>query len=110
MRHKMQNPFNKKIADLMGKMDQKVLEAKLNKALEMLKNEPPEELAKKIAKVDKDEILSKMNEFDDNKLKEMNIDKDELKKKISDADLQKLSQLMGNQGDEIMRKVKDIIK
>lgn len=106
----MQNPFNKKISELMGKMDQKVLEAKLNKAIEMLKNEPPEELAKKISKIDKDEVLSKMNEIDDNKLKEMNINKDELKKKISDADLQKLSQLMGSQGEEIMKKVKDMIK
>lgn len=106
----MQNPFNKKIADMLGKMDQKVLEAKLNKALEMLKNEPPEELAKKLAKVDKNELLSKMNELDENKIKDMNIDTNELKQKISEEDLTKLSQLIGDNGDELVKKLKDIMK
>jgi len=106
----MQNSFNKKIADMLGKMDQKVLEAKLNKALEMLKNEPPEELAKKLSKVDKNELLNKMNEFDDSKIKEMNIDTNELKQKISEEDLKKLSQLIGDNGDDIIKKIKDFMK
>lgn len=106
----MQNPFNKKIADMLGKMDQKVLEAKLNKALEMLKNEPPEELAKKIAKVDKNELLSKIDELDEGKMKEMNIDTNELKQKISDQDLKKLSDLIGDNGDEVVKKLKDLMK
>lgn len=106
----MQNPFNKKIADMLGKMDQKVLEAKLNKALEMLKNEPPEELAKKISKVDKNELLSKMDELDQNTMKEMNIDTNELKQKISEEDLKKLSQLIGDNGDEVIKKLKDLMK
>jgi len=106
----MQNPFNKKIADMLGKMDQKVLEVKLNKALEMLKNEPPEELAKKIAKVDKNELLSKMDEIDQSTIKEMNIDTNELKQKLSEEDFNKLSKLIGENGDEIIKKFKDLMK
>jgi len=106
----MQNPFNKKIADMLGKMDQKVLEAKLNKALEMLKNEPPEELAKKLSKVDKNELLSKMDELDEKKIKEMNINTSEIKQKISEDDLKKLSKLIGENGDEVVKKLKDIMK
>lgn len=106
----MNSPFNKKLAEMLGKMDEKVLETKLNKALEMLKNGNPDDLAKKLNKIDKNELMSKINEFDDSRLKALNLDKDEIKQKVSDADLSKLSQLIGDQGDEIIKKIKDIIK
>lgn len=106
----MANPFNKKLSDIIGKMDEKVLEAKLNKALEILKNGDTEELAKKIGKIDKNELMNKMNEFDESKLKDLNINKDEIKQKVSEADFDKLSKLIGDNGDEIIKKIKDIIK
>jgi hypothetical protein len=59
--------------------------------------------------VDKNELLSKINEFDENKLQGMNIDKEEIRKKVNDADLKKLSNLIGDQGDEIIKKLKDIL-
>ena len=106
----MANPFNKKLSDILGKMDEKVLEAKLNKALEILKNGDTEDLAKKIGKIDKNELMNKMNEFDESKLKDLNINKDEIKQKVSEADFDKLSKLIGENGDEIIKKIKDIIK
>jgi hypothetical protein len=106
----MNNSFNKMLADMLGKMDEKVLQAKLNAALDMLKKGDTAELAKKLNKMDKNELVSKINEFDDSKLKELNINKEEIKQKISDSDLQKLSQLIGDNGDEIVKKIKDIIK
>lgn len=106
----MNNPLNRKITEMLGKMDEKVLEAKLNKALEMLKNGNPDDLAKKLNKVDKNELLSKINEFDEEKLRELNINKEEIKQKVSEADLNKLSRVIGEQGDEIIKKIKDIIK
>lgn len=105
----MNSSFNKKFAEMFGKIDEKVLEAKLNKAFEMLKSSDPEELAKSINKVDKNELLSKINEFDESKLQGMNIDKEEIRKKVNDADLKKLSNLIGDQGDEIIKKLKDIL-
>ena len=106
----MNNSFNKKISEIFGKVDEKVLETKLNKALEILKSGNTDDLAKKINKIDKNELLNKINEFDEEKLKDLNLDKDEFRKKISDADLNNLSKLIGEQGDEIIRKIKDIIK
>jgi hypothetical protein len=105
----MSNGFNKKLGDILGKMDEKVLEAKLNSALDMIKNGKQDEIAKKIAKIDKDEMLAKLNELDDNKLKEMNIDKRELKKKIQDVDLNSFQKMLGENGAEIITRLKDII-
>ena len=106
----MSNAFNKKLADIIGKMDEKVLQAKINAALDMLKNGNNEELARKIGKMDKNELLTKMNELDDEKLKEMNINKNDIKQKVSDTDLNNLKKLIGEHGDEIISKLKDIIK
>ncbi len=105
----MSNGLNKKLADLLGKMDDKVLQVKINAALDMMKDGNSEELAKKIGKLDKNELLSKLNELDDNKLKEMNLDKAEMKQKLNSIDLDAVQKLLGDQGPEIIHKIKDII-
>jgi len=101
--------MNKRIAEMLGKMDEKVVKAKLNAALDMLKNGETEELVKKLNKIDKNELMEKINEFDESKLKDMKINKDEIRKKVSDADLEKLKNLIGEHGDELVKKIKDII-
>lgn len=105
----MSNSFNKKFAEILGKMDEKVLQTKINAALDMLKKGNTEELARKISKVDKEELLTKIDEFDYSKLQGLNIDTDEIKRRITNADLNKLSQLIGDHGDEIVLKLKDIL-
>lgn len=104
------NGLNRKLSDLLSKMDDKITQAKLNSALDMLKNGNTDELAKKIGKMDKDELLTKINEFDTSKLKDLNININDIKEKVSESDLQKLSGLIGDKGDEIVKKLKDIIK
>ncbi len=106
----MSNAFNKKLADILGKMDEKVLQAKINTALDMLKNGNSEELAKKINKMDKNDLLSKINELDEQKLKELNINKTEIRQKVGEADFNNLKKVLGEHGDEIINKLKDIIK
>ncbi|MGI6778562.1 MAG: membrane trafficking protein [Acetivibrionales bacterium] len=105
----MSNPMNKKLAELLGKMDEKVLQAKLNTALDMLKNGDTEEIAKKLNKIDKDELLKKIDEFDKDKLKDLKIDREEIRQKVKDEDLETLKKLIGENADEIIKKFKDII-
>lgn len=105
----MPNGLNKKLADLLGKVDDKVLQAKLNAAVDMLKNGEGDELAKKLNKMDKDELLSKISEFDESKLKELNINKDEVKQKLDTLDLSSFQKMLGDHGEEIISKIKDII-
>lgn len=106
----MSNGFNKKLSELIGRMDDKVLQAKINAAVDMLKNGDTDELVKKLNKVDKNEFLSKLNELDDTKINEMNLNKNELKEKMSSIDLNAVQKLLGDKGPEIINKIKDIIK
>lgn len=106
----MANMLNKKLAELLGKMDEKVLQAKLNAAYDMLKNGNSEELAKKLNKIDKEELLGKLNELDESKLKELNMNKADMKQKLNDIDLSAFQKMLGEHGDEIIEKIKDIIK
>lgn len=105
----MSNSINKKLAELIGKVDDKVLQAKINAAIDMLKNSNKEELMKKLNKLDKDEILAKLNEFDENKLKEMNINKNELRQKLNCIDIDAVQGMLGEKGPEIISKIRDII-
>lgn len=106
----MSNPINKKFADLFSRMDEAVLKMKINNALEMMKNGNTDDLAKKISKVDKQELIDKIGDFDKSKLADMNIDTEDLKKKISEADFDKMKGLIGEQGDEIIKKIRELIE
>lgn len=104
----MGNQGNKNLSDL---LNDKMLQMKLNSAIDMLKKGNTEELAKKLNKMDKNELIDKINEIDEDKLKELNlkIDKEEMKKLISGVDMNNLSQLIGDRGDEIMEKLKKML-
>lgn len=96
----------------MGKMfekiDQKIMAAKIEQGLEMLKNKPESELNRKLANVDRGELLKKMNDIDSAKLKQMNINIDEIKKKISPADLEKIKRIAGKDSDAVMKKINEL--
>lgn len=105
----MSGDINKKLSEILGKADDAVTRAKLNKALEMLKQGDTEELAKKINKLDKNELMEKINDFDVSMLKQLKIDKNALKDKLKAEDFEKLSALIGNNGEEITKKIRDIL-
>ncbi len=106
----MSNNLNKKLSELLGKMDDKVLQTKINAAVEMLRNGDTDDLAKKLNKVDKNEIISKLNEIDESRLKGLKLNKAELRQKMSNIDLDAVKKMLGNNGPEIIDKIKDIIE
>jgi len=105
----MSSNLNKKLSELLGKMDDKVLQTKINAAVEMLKNGDSDDLAKKLNKVNKNELMSKLNEIDESRLKELNLNKAELRQKMSSIDLDAVKKMLGENGPEIIDKIKDII-
>jgi len=105
----MNNSMSKMFSDILGKMDEKMLQTKLNAALDMLKKGDTDELAKKLNKMDKKELLKKINEIDASKLQELNINKEEIKQKLSETDLDGMAKIIGEHGEEIVNKIKDII-
>ena len=106
----MGNSLNKKLSEMLGKVDERVLQAKLNAAIDMLQNGDMDEIARRLNKIDKNELLTKINELDESKLRNLNIDKEEIKKRVTDTDLNNLRNLIGEHGDEIIAKIKDIIE
>ncbi len=106
----MPNNLNKKLSELIGKMDDKVLQAKINAAVEMLRSGDTDDLAKKLNKVNKNEIVSKLNGIDESRLKELNLNKADLRQKMSNIDLDAVKKMLGDNGPEIIDKIKDIIK
>lgn len=104
----MSDSSNKKFSELLG---DKMLQMKLNSAMDMLKKGNVDDLAKKINKMDKNDLIDKIDEMDESKLKDMNlkIDKEEMKKLISGVDLNNLSQLLGDRGDELVDKLKKML-
>ena len=83
---------------------------KLEKALEMLRNEDPNELKKRLGQIDTNEILEKINEFDHNKLNQMGISLDEIKSKVTERDFQKLIQVLGPDGAIIAQRLRSLLK
>lgn len=87
-----------------------ITKKKIEKGLEMLKNESPSDLRKKLQNVDINEVLQKMDEYDKKRLDELGIDVAELKSKVSDADMQKIHQVLGRDGEMIIRKIRDMLR
>lgn len=96
--------------NLFDKIDGRIARKKLEKVLEMLRTESPQELRKRIGNIDRDEILAKMNEYNPARLRQMGINIDELKGSITERDLQKLIQVLGPDGAIIAQRIRQIIQ
>jgi hypothetical protein len=59
--------------------------------------------------MDKDELIEKIDNFDESKLKGLNINKAGIKQKINSADIDRLARLIGEKGDILAEKFKDLL-
>ena len=104
------NGFNKKMNQMFGKMDERMMKMKINEALNMLKNGKQEELAKKLEKTDKKELLEKLKSVDSKTISDLNININEIKDKITEEDFKKMKNATDEDGKEIVDKIKNILK
>ena len=95
---------------MFDKIDGRIARKKLEKVLEMLRTESPQELRKRLGNIDRDEILAKMEEYNPARLRQMGISIDELKGSITERDLQKLIQVLGPDGAVIAQRIKQLLK
>ena len=70
----------------------------------------PDEISKKISKMDKDEIMQKLDELDEKRIKELNIDLDKIKKKITPEDIEKAKKIAGKDGEVIINRLLELLK
>jgi hypothetical protein len=94
-----------KLSELFGKVDSKILEAKLNQAVDMLKNGEHEELIKKLNNMDKQEILDKLSEIE--KLPKENLEalKSKFGNEISSNEISKIKGKLDSDGKKIIEKM-----
>ena len=104
------NNLNKKISEMLNRMDEKVMKAKIGEALNMMKNGKQEELARMLDKTDKKELISKLKDIDQNSLKNFGININDLKSKISDEDIRKFKNATDAEGKEIADKLKKLLE
>jgi Mg/Co/Ni transporter MgtE len=87
-----------------------ITKKKIEKGLEMLRNESPAELKRKLQKVNVEEVLQKMDEYDKNRLQELGININEMKSRVSESDIAKIKQVLGSDGDRIIRKLQNMLR
>ncbi len=98
------------MSDFSNYLQGQVTKRKIEKGLEILKKESPDELRRKLKNVDINEVLQKMDEYDKTRLNELGIDVSELRSKVSEADIQKARQVLGRDGEAVIRKIHDMLR
>jgi predicted nucleotidyltransferase len=98
------------MSDISNFIQGQITKKKLEKGLEMLHNENPAELKKKLQSIDIDEILQKMDEYDKKRLQELGINVSELKSRVSEADIQKIQQALGQDSERVIRKLRNMLR
>lgn len=87
-----------------------ITKKKIEKGLEILKKESPSELKRRLQNVDINEVMQKMDEYDKKRLHELGIDISEFRNRVSDADIQKIRQVLGRDGEVLIRKIRDMLR
>jgi Mg/Co/Ni transporter MgtE len=98
------------MSDLSNFIQGQITRKKIEKGLEMLHNESPTELKKKLQNVDMNEILQKMDEYDKNRLQELGINISELKGRVSESDIQKIQQVLGRDSERLIHKLRNMLR
>ena len=98
------------MSDFSNYLQGQITRKKIEKGIEMLPNESPQELRRKLQNVNIDEALRKLDEYDKNRLRELGINVSEYRNRITEADIQKIYQVLGRDGEKVIRKLRDILR
>ena len=105
----MKYDLDSKFVERYMRQNGKAMNKKVDKAIEMLKNENTDELRNKLKNIDMDQLNRKMDEFDKEKLKDLNIDLNKVKGRLTQKDFDNMEKILGKNGPEIMKKVKKML-
>ncbi|NLX75917.1 MAG: hypothetical protein GXZ01_00835 [Clostridiaceae bacterium] len=97
------------MSDISNYLHGQITRKKIEKGLEMLRNESPQELKKRLQNVNIDEAMRKLDEYDKKRLRELGINVSEYRNRITEADIQKIYQVLGRDGDKVIRKIREIL-
>ncbi|NLY18710.1 MAG: hypothetical protein GX045_07120, partial [Clostridiaceae bacterium] len=60
--------------------------------------------------VDINEVMQKMDEYDKKRLRELGIDISEYRNRVSESDIQKFRQVLGSDGEILIRKIRNMLR
>jgi hypothetical protein len=97
------------MTDFSNYLQGQITKKKIEKGLEILHRETPSELRRRLQNIDINEVLAKLNEYDKNRLRELGINVTEFKDRVSESDIRKIQQVLGRDGDIIVKKIRNML-
>jgi len=97
------------MTDFSNYLQGQITKKKIEKGLDILRRETPAELKRRLQNIDINEVLVKLDEYDRNRLRELGINVAELKDRVSESDIQKIRQVLGRDGDLIIKKIRNML-
>ncbi|NLK69294.1 MAG: hypothetical protein GX283_09040 [Clostridiaceae bacterium] len=98
------------MSDFSNYIQGQITKKKIEKGIDMFRNESTADLKRKLRNVNIDETMKKLDEYDKDTFKELGININEYKNQITEADIQKIKQVLGKDSDKIIRKIRDILR
>lgn len=98
------------MSDISNFIQGQITRKKIEKGLEMLRNESPAELKRMLRNVNVDEVLQKMDEYDKKRLQELGINVSELRSRVTESDIQKINQVLGSDSERVIRKLRNLLR
>ncbi len=96
------------MANIFDRIENRITGVRIEQGIEKLKSTPVEQLSKELEKVNRAELLKKINELDTKKIKDMKIDPEAIKKRLTPSDIEKIKKLAGKDADTVMRKLDEL--
>jgi len=98
------------MSDFTNYLHGQITRKKIEKGIEMLRNESAAELRRKLQNVNIDEALRKLDEYNKNRLRELGINVSEYRNRITEADIQKIYQVLGRDGEKVIRRLRELLR
>ncbi|HZK27079.1 MAG TPA: hypothetical protein VFD00_06045 [Thermoclostridium sp.] len=98
------------MSDFSNYIQGQITKKKIEKGIDMFRNESTADLKRKLRNVDINETMKKLDEYDSNTFKELGININEYKNQITEADIQKIKHVLGEDSDKLIRKIRDILR
>ena len=90
-------------------IDKKIANAKVNQAMDMIKNKSPEEIKRKLGNVKREDLIKQLNQIDAQTVKSLNIDTEKIKRSLTKADMEKIKAVAGKDSDIVMQKLNELL-
>ncbi|MBE7065220.1 MAG: hypothetical protein E7384_05345 [Ruminococcaceae bacterium] len=90
-------------------IDKKIANAKVNQAMDMLKNKSPEEIKRKLGNMKREDLIKQLDQIDAQTIKSLNIDTEKIKRTLTKADMEKIKAVAGKDSDVVMKKLNELL-